>query len=111
MLSEFPAKISGACKTRFFRDNGNGFLRRVELLGSLCQPVPDEVGNRGALNARLENMQRTAFTDGRGVRNHLKGDFLRVMVMNILHHCLQSCLFIIETAKVFTTGGCVELVP
>ena len=88
MLSEFPAKIAGTCKSRFFRDGGDGFLRSMEQFGRLCQPVLNEICYRGGMNTGLKNMQCSAFADGCGRCDHIQGYFFRKMVMNVLHHSL-----------------------
>ena len=61
----------------------------VELLGGLRQPVFDEIGNRRNVKVGLKKVKRAAFADGSSVRNHLEANLLGVMVMDVLHHCLQ----------------------
>jgi len=51
MLPEFPAKITGIRKARFFRNGKNRFLRGAEQFGRLCQAVLNQIRHRGNLNS------------------------------------------------------------
>lgn len=56
MLSELPAKIARACKSRFFCNGRNGFLSSIKLFGSLRQSVLDEIRHWRNMDTRLKNM-------------------------------------------------------
>ena len=56
MLSKFPAKIAGTCKSCFFCDGRNRFLSGIELFGSLRESVLDEIRYRRNMDTRLKNV-------------------------------------------------------
>ena len=96
MLSEFAAEISCVCKTGIRRDGGHGFSCGMKLSGGLCQTVLDEICHRRHLDECPENMERAAFADGSCRGDLFEGQFLSVMVMDVLHHGLEFCLLVVQ---------------
>ena len=55
MLSEFPAKIAGACKARVRCNNRNRLLGCQELRRRTGQPVTYKVRYRGCMNREFDS--------------------------------------------------------
>ena len=89
---EFPAKICGAFKAGFLCDSGNGFFCGSEQPCRLFQTEGNQIRDRSLVNALLKYLKCQTPANMNGCADILQPEILLIMLLNILHHNLETGL-------------------